>query len=121
VPAGSTVAQAVAGGTNTTASWSWAVGLLLAAAASPGAERPLEKVPREVKQAEQALTKWLDGFKHQTPEEVRKSIGAPTKETTWLFREKKELLLEYRIGDSTQLSLYFHKGRVVKAGLLLLP
>jgi hypothetical protein len=100
---------------------SWAVGLLLVVTASLVANESLEKVPKEVKQAEQTLTKWLDGFKHQTPEEVRESLGAPTKETTWLFKEKKELLLEYKIGDSTQLSLYFYKGRVVKVSLHLLP
>jgi hypothetical protein len=106
---------------NVTANWSWAVGLLLVAGASLGADEPPEKVPTEVKQAEQSLTKWLGGFKHQTPEEVRKALGAPTMETTWLFEEKKEPLLKYRIGDSTVLSLYFRKGRVIKVGLHLLP
>jgi len=103
------------------ARWSWAVSLLLVAATSLVAKEPLGKVPKEVKQAEQTLTKWLDGFRRQTPEEVRKSLGTPTKETTWLFEEKKEPLLKYKIGDTTELSLYFHKGRVVKVGLHLLP
>ena len=103
------------------ATWSWAVGLLLVTGASLGADEPLEKVPREVKQAEQALTKWMDTFRHQTPDEVRESLGPPTKETTWLLQERKEPLLRYKIGDSTQLSLYFSKGRVVKVALHFLP
>jgi hypothetical protein len=79
------------------------------------------KAPPEVRQAEQTLTNWLDGFTGQTQEQVRKSLGAPAKETRWLFNEKEEPLLKYKIGDSTELSLYFHNGRVVKVGLLLLP
>lgn len=102
------------------ASGSWVVGVLLVAA-SLGPEVVLAQVPKEVKQAEQTLIKWLDGFKDQTPEEVRKGLGAPAKETTWLFEEKKEPLLKYKIGDSTELSLYFVRGRVVKVGLHLLP
>src|SRR5262245_1368769 len=101
--------------------WSWVVGLLLAAVPSVNADEPPGRIPKEVKQAEQTLTKWLDGFIDQTSEGIRKSLGAPKKETTWLFEEKKELLLKYRIGDTTELSLYFHKERVVKAGLHLLP
>jgi hypothetical protein len=104
-----------------TARWGWAVSLWLVAAASLVGNEPVETIPKEVKQAEQTLGKWLDGFKHQTPEEVRKALGAPTKETTWLFQETKEPLLKYRIGDSTELSLYFRKGRVIKVGLHLLP
>jgi hypothetical protein len=113
------------------ARWSWVIGLLLVAVTSlvAGCEKakvvtdgdPPEKVPKEVKQAEQLLTKWLDGFKNQTSEEVQKSLGAPSKESTWLFKEKKELLMKYKIGDSTELSLYFSQGRVVKTGLHLLP
>jgi hypothetical protein len=98
----------------------WVVALLLAAT-SLVANEPLENIPKEVKQAEQTLTMWLDGFKQRTPDEVRKSLGAPTKETAWLFNEKKELLLKYKLGDTTELSLYFHNGRVVKVSLHLLP
>jgi hypothetical protein len=104
-----------------TARWGWAVGLVLVAATGLVARGPAEKFPKEVKQAEQALTRWLDGLKGRTAEEVRKSLGPPTKESTWLFEEEKQPLLVYKVGDSTELSLYFHKGRVVKAGLHLLP
>jgi len=104
-----------------TARWSWSVALLFVVGTSFGANDSLEKLPVEVKQAEQTLTKWVDGFKHASPEEVRQSLGAPTKETTWLFQEKKEPLLKYKIGDTTELSLYFHKGRVVKTALHILP
>jgi hypothetical protein len=94
---------------------------MLVAATSLVARGPLEKAPKEVQQAEQTLTKWLDGLKGRTAEDVRKSLGAPTKKTSWLFKEKKQPLLEYKIGDSTELSLYFYEGRVVKVGLHLLP
>jgi hypothetical protein len=104
-----------------TARWSWGIALLFVVGASLGADDPLEKLPVEVKQAEETLTKWVDGFKHDTSQEIRQTLGAPTKETTWLFEEKKEPLLKYKIGDTTVLSLYFHKGRVVKMGLHLLP
>jgi len=104
-----------------TALGSWAFGLLLVAGGGFDADERVDKIPKEIQQAEKTLTRWLDGFNDQTPEQVRKSLGAPVKEITWLYEEKKEPLLKYKIGDSTELSLYFAKGRVVKVGLHLLP
>jgi hypothetical protein len=104
------------------ARWMWAVGLLLVVGVGPGQEtKPANKWPKEVRQAEETLTRWLSDFTGQTADQVRKALGAPTKETHWLYEEKKEPLLKYKLGDSTELSLYFHQGRIVKAGLQLLP
>ena len=104
-----------------TALGSWACGLLLVAGVGFGADERADKIPKEIQQAEKTLARWLDGFKDQTPEQVRKALGAPAKEITWLYEEKKEPLLKYKIGESTELSLYFFKGRVVKVGLHMLP
>ncbi len=98
-----------------------AFGLLLVVCVGLAAEERGDKIPNEIQQAEKTLTKWVDGFTDQTLERVRKSLGAPAKETTWLNEEKKELLLKYNIGVSTDLSLYFANSRVVKASLHLLP
>jgi uncharacterized Zn finger protein (UPF0148 family) len=107
-----------------------AVVLFLVACAGCGAEKRVDKIPKEeredkipkeIQQAEKTLTKWLDGFKNQTQEQVRKSLGAPAKEGTWFSTEKKEPLLKYEIGVSTELSLYFASERVVKASLQFLP
>jgi hypothetical protein len=87
----------------------------------PVGDKQEGKIPKEVREAEQTLTKWLNGFNSQTSGEIREALGNPATETSWLFREKKEPLLKYKVGDSTTLSLYFHEGRVVKAGLSLLP
>ena len=98
-----------------------AFGLLLVVCVGLAAEERVDKIPKEIQQAEKTLTKWMDGFRDQTPDQVRKSLGAPAKETTWLYEEKKEPLLKYKIGVSTDLSLYFAKGRVVSVSLHVLP
>ena len=101
--------------------------LLVATYVAPTAEllaledQQIEKVPKDARAAERALTKWLNGFKAMTSDEVREALGDPANETVWLFEEKREPLLEYKVGNSTTLSLYFHRGRVVKAALHLLP
>jgi hypothetical protein len=104
------------------ARWLLAFGLLLVAGVGTGEEtRPVDNLPREVRQAEQVLTRWLQGFIGQTPEQVRKALGAPTKESHWILEEKKEPCLKYKLGEGTELALYFRGGRVLKAGLHLLP
>lgn len=93
--------------------------LFLVAGVVVGADEPADKIPPAVRQAEKALTKWVDGLKGQTVEQIRDALGPPTKEETW--GEDKELLLKYQIGKSTGLSLYFYEGHVIKASLHLLP
>src|ERR1700674_3470350 len=103
--------------------WILAVSVLFVAGVGRVTEKePVDTFPKEVRQAEQTLTRWLNGLVGKTPDEIRKALGAPTKETHWLFEEKKELLLKYRVGDSTELALYFGpERRVIKVGLHLLP
>ena len=103
--------------------WSCAVGLLLVGITGPTTadEKESAKVPQQVQQAEKALTKWLNGFKGQTQAEIRKALGAPSAESTWLFKDKKEPLLTYKIGETTNMYLSFYEGRVVLADLHLLP
>jgi hypothetical protein len=84
-------------------------------------EKQTAKVPEEIQQAENTLTKWLSGFRGQTQAEIRKALGDPSTETTWLFKEKKEPLLKYKIGKTTDMSLHFYEGRVVSVSLHLLP
>src|SRR5262245_28930530 len=106
---------------NMSVKWVCALGLLLVVSVGHAADKPSDNVPKEIKQAEQTLTTWLDGFKFKTPDEVRKSLGPPTKESTWQHKEVSDLLLKYKITESTELSLFFANGRVVKAALHLLP
>lgn len=101
--------------------WCWAICLLIVAGISLGADERRDMIPKDIKEAEQKLTKWISGFEGQTLMDVRKTLGAPDKETSWIFEEKKELALQYKVGDSTKLSLYFHEGRVVKVALHLIP
>ena len=104
-----------------TVRWYGVICLLVVAGISCGADERRQTIPKEVQQAEQKLTKWLKGFDGQTTEKVRKTLGAPDKEDSWEFEEKQEPVLRYKVGDSTELSLFFHDGQVVKAGLHLLP
>jgi hypothetical protein len=83
-------------------------------------EKP-ENLPKEVRHAEETLTKWLKGFDGQTPEEIRKSLGKPDGETDWLFEGEKQPLYQYQVSAATELSIYFSEGRAVKLGLHLLP
>jgi hypothetical protein len=86
------------------------------------AKDPADKIPKEVRQAEQSLSRWLDSFDGMTPEQVRKSLGAPAKESSWLYEDKKVPLWKYQVGETTTLSLYFGtRGRVVKVSLFFLP
>jgi hypothetical protein len=103
--------------------WSCGAGLLLVAIAglTIAEEQQVAKVPKEVQQADKLLTNWLIEFKGQTAEEIRKAIGDPAEETTWVYKEKKEPLLKYTIGESSNMSLYFFEGRVVAVDLHLLP
>jgi hypothetical protein len=102
--------------------WSCTVGLLFIGMTGQSiADDKPAKVPEEIQQAENTLTKWINGFRGQTLAEIRKSLGDPSTETTWLFKEKKEPLLKYQIGKTTELSLRFYGGRVVSVALHLLP
>jgi hypothetical protein len=84
-------------------------------------EKQPVKVPEEIQQAEKTLTKWLNGFRGQTQAEIRKALGVPSTEATWLFKEKNEPMLKYQIGKTTELSLRFYGGHVVSVALHLLP
>jgi hypothetical protein len=97
------------------------VGLIVAAVGLSGQRAQAERIPQDVRRAEQTLTRWLNGFDGQTLGQVRQSLGAPSVESSWLYKEKREPLLKYRLSESTELSLYFVKGRVVKPSLHLLP
>ena len=103
--------------------WTSAIGLVLIAlaGASIAEGQQTEKVPKDIQHAEKTLTKWLNGLKGKTPEEIRKALGDPSKETTWLFKAEKQMLLKYKIGDSAELSLSFYEGRVIVADLHLMP
>ena len=94
--------------------WSWRVW-------HRAQDEPLTKVPKEVKHAEAALTKWLDGFEDLTRDEVASRLGKPAEETTWMFEDKKEPLLIYRVGKTTKLSIYLSRNRVAQAALHFLP
>jgi hypothetical protein len=90
------------------------------AAAEPLSAMDQQNVSKDVREANQTLIKWLKGFKNKTADDVRKALGDPTDENVWSSGEKNELLLNYELGNSTSLSLYFYKNRVVKASLHLL-
>jgi hypothetical protein len=94
----------------------WALGLFSGRHGGLGTN----KVPKAVRRAEQSLVTWLDRLRRQTQEQVRESLGAPAKEGTWIREEKEEPLLKYEVGESTTLSLYFFKGRVIKTSLQVL-
>jgi hypothetical protein len=98
-----------------------AFGVALVLAVGLRAESPIDKLPEEIRQSEQTLTKWLKGFKDQTPEQVQKALGKPTEQTTWPLDGRKELLLKYQLTEGTQVSFYFHQKKVVKVSLHLLP
>ena len=103
--------------------WICTVGLILVGMTglTLADEKQTAKVPEEIQQAENTLTKWLNGFRGQTQAEIRKALGDPSTESTWLFKEKKEPLLKYQIGKTTVMSLHFYGGRVVSVDLHLLP
>jgi hypothetical protein len=88
---------------------------------SAAANLSAEKIPKDVLDAERLLSKWVNGFKTQNADQVREALGEPASETVWLFQEKKEPLLKFKVGGNATLSLYFHKDRVVKGGLHFLP
>ena len=98
----------------------WIIGTIVVIVASVGIvtarEKP-ENLPKEVRQAEETLTKWMKGFEGQTPEEIRKSLGKPDQETDWLFRGEKQPLYRYQVSATTKLSIYFNEGRAVQARL----
>lgn len=103
--------------------WICVTGLLLAtiAGATIAQEKQVAKVPKEVQQADKVIIDWLKGLKGQTDKEIRKALGDPAEETTWLNKGNKEPLLKYKLGESTSLSLYFFDERVVTVSLQLLP
>src|SRR6478735_5035841 len=103
-----------------TARWRWAFCLLVVAGVTLGADGRREKIPKDVQQAEQRLNKWLSTFEDQSTADVRKTLGMPDEEETWEFEKKSEPLLKYKVGETTELSLYFHDGKVVKTSLHLL-
>jgi hypothetical protein len=101
--------------------WFWVAGLVLLAGASLNAkDAPADRLTKEVRQADQTVQRWLDGLHDKTLEEIRASLGTPTKEADWEFKGKKQPLLTYQIGATGKLSVYFYMGRVVKASYLLL-
>src|SRR5262245_43118887 len=92
----------------------FAVGVLLTIGTLLGADEPVPGPPKEIKQAEQTLSKWLATLKNQPVKDVRKALGPPTKEDSWLFEETKQPLLHYKIGDGGSLRLYVYKDRLSK-------
>lgn len=104
------------------ARWISAAGLLVVmAVALYGQKTQANRIPQDVRQAEQTVTRWLNGFDGQTLEQVRLSMGAPIAQSSWLYKGRKEPILEYRLSGTTKLSLYFVEGRVVKPSLHFLP
>jgi hypothetical protein len=77
-------------------------------------------LPKEVKTAQEALTRWLNGFEHKTKDEVEKELGVTTDKATWEFRDRKELLLRYKTSEKGYLHLYFFDERVIKVSLQVL-
>lgn len=82
-------------------------------------EQPALSLPKEVNGQQRALAEWLNGFVHKTQEQVEKQLGTPTTETTWAFKKKKELRLDYKTSKKGTLSLFFLDSRVVKASYVL--
>jgi hypothetical protein len=83
-------------------------------------KRPDVSLPKEVNEGQQILAGWLDGFVNKTQEQVEKQLGAASDQTTWEFRQKKELVLRYKILDKATLLLYFLDRQVIKASYQLL-
>ena len=66
-----------------------------------------EKLPKEVQQAEETLNKWLKDLIGKSQEEIRKTLGKPTSETTWELDKKKLPRLDYKIGKHANIHLFF--------------
>jgi hypothetical protein len=96
--------------------WSLAIIIGLVLVAPLGADDQPAGVPKDVQQAEKAIAKWLGDLKGKSVKDIRKSLGAPTKETTWPFEDTKQPLLKYKVGENGELRLYTYKERVVEVG-----
>jgi len=81
-------------------------------------ERP--ELPKEIRDANEVLAKWIDGFNGKTLAQLRKTLGTPTQESTWEFKGEKLPLLEYQCMPKSKLSFYFYDGRVIKVSLLMM-
>ena len=76
-------------------------------------KKPADRIPREVRQAEQTISKWVNGFKGQTEQQVRQALGPPAQALTWEFKGKDEPYLKFKVGEKAELWLYFYDGKVV--------
>ena len=45
--------------------------------------------------------------------DIRKLLGVPARETTWVFEDTMQPLLKYKVGDGGIVNLYVHKERVI--------
>jgi len=76
-------------------------------------KKPAERIPREVVQAQQTISKWVNGFRGQTEQQVRQTLGTPAQTITWQFKGKDEPFLKFKVGEKTELWLYFFEGKVL--------
>ncbi len=88
------------------------IGILAACNETLGADQPPPGIPKEIKQAEQAINKWVHGFETRTVADVLATLGTPTTESIWIFKDEKQPLLKFKVGDTGMLSLYIRGGRV---------
>lgn len=79
------------------------------------------KLGKEVAKAEQTLADFVNELKGKTAKQVRAALGPPTKETDWDFDGKKLPLWKYKVGEKSELSLYFNSdGEVSTTSFFLL-
>ena len=66
-----------------------AFGLLLVVCVGLAAEERVGQIPKEIQQAEKTLTKWTDGFRDQTPDQVRNLSALPPRKPPGFMKRRR--------------------------------
>ena len=94
--------------------------VVLVAAACLAKDADPQRLPAEVRRAQQPILSWLDGLAGKDMQQVEQMLGEPSERRNWEFEGQRQPLLKYAYGERSELNVFFHDAKVVTASLQLI-